>query len=121
RAPGRAVAWTLLDLPGLLAGGQLIAARHAILIDDVDMVADDHAGPDALGVAGMLPEAVLGDVARAAQLDGQGGTAEAGHAHRHAVAEERRGVHIAVEPLTAPQLLTGLRIKAAQEAGLVIG
>ena len=75
-------------LPEFLAGLQVVAVGRAVLVDHVDVVADDHAGADALDVAGMEPEAVLGDVARAAQLDGEGGAAVAGHAHRHAVAVE---------------------------------
>src|SRR5262249_595681 len=72
---------------------------------------------DALRVPGVEPEAVLGDVARAAQLDRQGRTVVARHGHGHAVAVEGGGVDVAVEPLAAPQLLAGLRVEASEETG----
>ena len=37
-----------LVLPEVLAGLQLVAVRHAVLVDHVDVFADDHAGADAL-------------------------------------------------------------------------
>src|SRR5262249_35479970 len=39
----------------------------------------------------------------------------------HAVAEQRGGVVVAVQPLAAPQLLAGHRIKASQEPGFRFG
>src|SRR5262245_47484378 len=93
----------------------------AVLVDHVDVFADDNARPHALNVLGMSPEAVLRDVAAIAQLDRQGGAAEAGHGHRHAVGIQGGSIVKAVQALTLPQFLAGLRIKAPQKAVLVLG
>src|SRR5262249_40674281 len=66
-------------LPDLLAGGQLVAVGRAVFFEDVDVVPDDDAGADALDVFGVMPEAVFGDVAGAADFDGEGGFVETGH------------------------------------------
>src|ERR1051325_119160 len=62
RAPVRA-GRTLLGFPDFLGGLQLVAARRAVVFEDVDVIADDDAAADALVVLRVMPEAVLGDVA----------------------------------------------------------
>ena len=51
RTPGH-VAGPLVDLPDLLAGLQLVAVRDAVRFEDVNVLADDDAGADALRVSG---------------------------------------------------------------------
>src|SRR5262245_47261882 len=114
RTPGRTLE-PLLVLPQVVAGLQLVAVRHRVLIDHVDVFADDHPRSDALGRGRLLhPEPVRRDVVRPAKLHGEGRTAEAGHAHGHTVADNRRCVDVAVVTLALPEFLAGLRVETFQ-------
>src|SRR5262249_27784937 len=105
-----------------LAGFQFVALRHAVLLQDVDVVVDDDARADTLGVLGVVPEPVFGDVAVAADLDRQGGLAVAGHGDGDAVlrAVQRRRVDVLHEAVTAPEFLAGPRFHAFELEGRAV-
>src|SRR5262249_17954424 len=67
-----------LGVPDFLAALQLVAVRQAGLFENVYVIADDDAGADALvGWLGMQPQPIIGDIAGAAELDGDGRASEA--------------------------------------------
>src|SRR5690242_76031 len=69
----------------------------------------------------MLPQAVLGNVAGAAELDRNGGAAKTGHRHGDAITVDSGGVYIAVYALALPDFLTSFWIVAFQVTCVFIG
>src|SRR4029078_7215173 len=59
----------VLALPDLVPGLELEAVGPAVLFHHIEMLADDDAGADPLGVLRMVPEAALRDVAPAPHPD----------------------------------------------------
>src|SRR5262245_45869396 len=113
---------TLLE--DLLAGLPLQADEGAILVDEVEVLANDDARTNALRGARVPPEAMrLGDVPRAARLDRQTRPAEARQGDHHLLVADRRRVDQPVRTLVLrqsqarPQLGPLLRVVGAHHAG----